>query len=305
MAAQRIAINTPATITATFYPAGSEVATDPGGTTVTVTIVRADGTAVVTSAATTRLSAGIYQYSLPAQTQLNYLTAVWTGPSGQQVTTFHEIVGGFLAELAEIRALDGLSDTVKYPTQTLIDARDKARDLVEDVTKVAWTPRYARETLSGYGNAFVPVRMMARQLLSVSIGGVAQTDLTQFILYSYGRIERVNSIFPIGGTNNVIVEYIHGFDAPPADLKQAFLRLVRHYVLKGTTRIDERATTLSNDMGTMTLTVANDAADRHTGLPEVDAVLNRYDFRVPLIMTNETTTPGYRDTSALGYRWGP
>jgi hypothetical protein len=76
MADSRILINAPATLSVTFYD-GGETAVDPG--TVTVTVVRADGTTVVSAAATSGTGTSARTYTLAAQTRLDHLTATWTG----------------------------------------------------------------------------------------------------------------------------------------------------------------------------------------------------------------------------------
>lgn len=280
MPRSRILINTPATISATFYD-GGESAVDPG--TVTVTILRADGTALVTNAATSGGGAAARTYDLAAQTSLDNLTAVWTGSvGGRKVTTYHEIVGGFYASLAEIRALDALSNTSKYPTAKLEAARMQAEDRFEDATGVAWVPRYYRETLVGDNTTTLLLTWpKPRTVTAVSIDGTAASDLTLFSLYPTGVIERKSDVrWPVGSTStgNVVVAYTHGYDQPSEDIRQAFLTYVRYLVLDTTSRIPDRASSYSTDFGTFQLVTAG--FKRPTGLPEVDAVLNDHDHSV-------------------------
>jgi hypothetical protein len=276
MADSRILVGSPATLSAVFYD-GGEAVVDPG--TVTVTVTRSDGTAVVTGAATTGTGAAARTYSLAAQSRLDHLTAVWTGAAGRVVTTRHEVVGGFYAELAEIRALDSL----KYPTTLLEVARAQAEDRFEQATGVAWVRRHARDTLSGNGAArMVLPRRPPRSLIAATIGGVAAGDLTLFRLYDEGVIERAGGVtWPkesSGGGGNIVVEYVHGYDAPPADLKQAFMTFVRYLLLETRSRIPDRATAMTTEWGTFQLA---SATSRATLIPEVDAVLAAYDRRIP------------------------
>lgn len=275
---QRILIDTPATLTATFYD--GETVIDPG--VVTVTIRRADGTALVTDAATSGTGAAARTYTLTAQTTLNLLTATWTGDDDRKVTTQHEIVGDFYATLAEIRALDALSNTTKYPTAKLEAARAQAEDRFEDATGVAWVPRFHRETLAGDNTTQLLLKWpRPRSLLATSIDGTAAADLTVFSLYPTGIIERASGVpWPRGVTasGNVVVEYTHGYDQPPEDLRQAFLTYVRYLILDTTARIPDRASAMSTEMGTFQLVTAG--FKRPTGLPEVDAVLNDHDHSV-------------------------
>ena len=275
---KRVRIDTPATLSATFYDSDGESAVDPG--TVTVTITRSDGSAVVTGAATSGSGAAARTYSLAAQTRLDHLTVVWSGSlGGRRVTTAVEVVGAFYAELGEIRALDALSNTSNYPTAKLERARNQAEDAFEDVTGVAWVRRHARELLDGTGVPRLTLgHQEPRSLIAVSIDGAAAADLTAFRLYPFSVVERTaGATWPkeaAGGGQNVVVEYTHGFDEPPADLREAFLVYVRDRLLMGNSRIPDRASLMSTDFGTFSLVTAG--GQRYTGLPDVDAVLQRY-----------------------------
>lgn len=275
---KRVRIDTPATLSATFYDSDGESPVDPG--TVTVTITRSDGTAVATGAATSGTGAGARTYTLAAQTRLDHLTAVWTGTlGGRRLTTSVEVVGAFYAELAEIRALEGLANQGAYPTSKLERVRNQCEDVFEDVTGVAWVPRHARELLDGTGQTRLAItHQQPRSLIAVTIDGSAAVDLTLFRLYPYAVIERTaGSLWPaeaLGGGQNIVLEYTHGFDEPPADLREAFLVYVRDRLFAGNSRIPDRASLMTTDFGTFNLVTAGGA--RYTGLPEVDAVLQRY-----------------------------
>lgn len=280
MGDSRILVGAPATLTAAFYDGGEDLV-DPG--VVIVAVTRSDGTAVATGAATTGTGAAVRTYTLAAQTRLDHLTAVWTGDAGRVVTTRHEIVGGFYAELAEIRALDAVTSEAKYPTALLETARRQAEDRFEEATGVAWVRRHARDILSGNGaTRLVLGHRPPRSLIAATIDGTVAGDLTRFRLYDEGLIERTGgTTWPkeaAGGGGNVVVEYVHGFDAPPADLKQAFLTYVRYLLLDTRSRIPDRATAMSTEFGTIQLA---SATSRATLIPEVDAILADYDRRIP------------------------
>lgn len=280
MADSRILISTPATLTATFND-GGETPVDPG--TVAVTITRADGTVVVADAPTSGSGAAARTYTLVAQERLDHLTAVWAASSGgRRVTTHHEVVGAYYADLAEIRALDALGNTSKYPEATLARARWQAEDRFEEATGVAWVPRHDRQDLAGDNTGELLLRWpRPRTLIAVTIDGTPAADLDTFTLYDTGIIERNSRLtWPRGTTTtgNVIVEYTHGYDRPPEDLRQAFLAYVRYLVLDTTSRIPDRAASYSTEFGTYQLVTAG--FQRPTGLPEIDAVLNDHSHRV-------------------------
>ena len=265
--------------------------------------------------ATTHPSLGTYSFNLPAQATPATLKITWSGD--QTRVEYVDVIGRFLVDLAEIRALDGVSDTVTYPTALLAAKRDAAEDLFEQVTG-AWTSRYSLDILDGdstYRRAYMPVesswvyepnlsrRLMLehknpRVVLSVSIadppGSAFVTDTaptgyvggqTQYLadfykLYPWGEIER--SLVSVGwprGVENVRIEYLYGRLQAPQQIRDAMLVYVRHLVLNSTSRISPRATTIVNpEGGTVQLATALDW-QRPTGISEVDAVLRRYDER--------------------------
>jgi hypothetical protein len=281
MGDSRILVDTPATLSVTFYD-GAETVVDPG--TVTITITRADGTVVMSGAATVGTGAAARTYVLAAQTRLDHLTAVWTGTTaGRKATTRHEVVGGFYAELAEIRALDALTNLTSYPTAKLETARLQAESRFEEATGVAWVPRHALETLTGRNSNTLLLRYRPpRTLIAATIAGTVVSDLATLRLEPYGLVSRTVGLTfprPVTTAGNVTVEYTYGYDTPPADLKQAFLAYVRYLLLDTRSRIPDRASVMTTDSGTFTLVTAG--FRRPTGLPEVDAVLNDYDMRVP------------------------
>lgn len=237
MTVERLLRGFPQTIQTTFYLDG--VAATAG--TVTVTITKADGSALVTDAATTAAGTPtfVYSYVLPAQTNLNDLTATWTGTisgSPATATTEIEIVGGFYVTLAAIRALPNLSDTSKFPNAKLIDARQWFETTFERATGVAWVPRFARDRVDGSGTstlmlprwpvrrnpvtglpAILSVRDYTTSAAYTSYDSAALADL----VIDGPHLRRVNGTAFTSGARNLVVEYEHGFDRPPADVVEA------------------------------------------------------------------------------------
>ena len=125
---RQILRDTVETLSTTFY--SGETATDADGS-VTIGIVDEAGTTVVASAtSTTSAGSGVYTYALAAQSNLKKLTATWSGTWGSAMTfdTHHEIVGGWYATPAEVRAMDSiLGEATTFPLAALIDAIDSSR----------------------------------------------------------------------------------------------------------------------------------------------------------------------------------
>ena len=266
---QLIAVDTPATISATFYAAGADTGADDG--TVTVAVMRADGSAVTGVGAVTSAGDGVYTVTLPAQADLDVLTATWTGAT-TKVRTTHEIVGRQLVELAEIRAQTNLS-SASYTNTMLEDARAWFLDTVDDFCGFSPIPRYAYETASGDGTSTVRItnRAYVRAIRSVAVDGEEVGDLTGWDLDN-GLLS--GTTFPYG-RNNVTVGYEYGLDHPPADLKRAALTAIRYRLLTDVnSQLPDRAMSISNEYGNIQMAQPNRKGP--TGIPEVDAVLMRY-----------------------------
>ncbi|SVE49327.1 uncharacterized protein METZ01_LOCUS502181, partial [marine metagenome] len=110
------------TLSVTFY--SGETGTDADGA-VTIGIVsEPGGTTVPSGTSTASAGSGVYTYALQPQTDLKKLTATWTGTWGGNVMTFdthHEIVGGWYATPAEVRALDMIENEAStFPASDLV-----------------------------------------------------------------------------------------------------------------------------------------------------------------------------------------
>lgn len=278
---QRVLKKTGSTLTVTFYV--NESATDPDGQAATVTITKDDGSVLVNAAAATRTDVGVFTYALAPQTNLDRLTVEWSATfSGvaQTISELVEIVGDFYVSLSEIRALDSLSDTTKFPTARLVEARASFEDYVERYTGRTFVKRYGRETISNTGARLLPTRTpISKVLWAKDVDGttidVSSVDvLDGSILYRSGGW---------GTTRQITVGYEYGAEMVPSDIREAALIAIRHRLLSARSPYPDRATTITSEAGTFALsTAAVDVIDvgfrtqRPTGIPEVDAILNTY-----------------------------
>jgi hypothetical protein len=269
---QRVLRNTQATLEARFYSAGVLVDADAS---VVVDITRADGTVFATGAATTKPPAttGIYRYTLAPQASLEYFTLDFYGTFGgvvQHHPPIHaDIVGAFYMAVADLRALDGLTNSTTFPQEKLEEARQWFEDVAEIFCGFAFVPRFERELLDGDGSGTLTLkRAFPRVVLSAKIDGTAQTGLTTWDLYESGRLIRDAGIFPVG-RRNVEVTYEYGRDEPDAEVRQAALMAIRSRLLADRSGIPERMTSIVTELGTVVRT----APMRPTGIPDVDSVL--------------------------------
>jgi hypothetical protein len=272
---ERIISGRSATLTHTFYSA--RVATDPSPDSATVTITRADGTALVTNAATTGTIAGSFAYTFnPGDiAQVDNLTARWTSALGT-VVTYVEIVGGFLFGLAALKS--DLQTPGNFTTDQLVAIRTLAEDALEDACGVAFVPRLRTETLSGTGAVTTILdRPYVRAIRSASIDGVALTS-TELLALRYSQSGTIyNASRWTAGWGNTVVVYEHGHSHPPERVSRACRLLAKTWLVRGP--VDERATQMATEVGTINLATPGRFGSTF-GIPEVDAVVAEYGLKV-------------------------
>jgi len=278
--AQRLAGAYTITATATDDEGVALTLTDP------VTAVVTDGAGTVVdvaadpSAAAGVLSLDIAYDEIPL---LDTYTVVWTAPEGTWRTSF-ELVGGFLCEIADIRAEPLIRDGGTITTADLRKARTKAEEHIERLAMCAFVPRGARQTLIvdcepfGALTKLTLENVTVRRVYSVTIDGVALTapELAALTVYSYGTIVR-ESGWPDDSV--VQVHYEHGADEAPGAILEGCSRLAARYALKN--QLGGRRTLESTDMGTMRVTYGTRAGE--TGDADLDAAIADFGHRMPVV----------------------
>lgn len=290
MAVQRILRGKPATLTLTYLDSDGAAAAPPGTTTVGVT--REDGTVLVAAGTATTASGNLRTVDLTAtQTaRLDVLTATWTDGTWTE-TTRHEVVGGYLCTVEEIRNQRNLElNTAKFPNDLLIDARTWFEDLcARHVKGTSFVRRYQRDTFKGESTGTVLLsKMLPRSIIAVSESGTAltSTDWEDWQLDDSGKLTRNTDVFdpptPTVAQRNISIAYEYGFDSPPADLKEAALVAIRSKVLSDRQGLPSREVSVMNEIGIVRL--GQPGADTPTGIGFVDEVLNDYAGKYPEIV---------------------
>jgi hypothetical protein len=278
MTVQRVLRDTRAQPEVVFYVGTTP--TDADGA-VTVDIFRADGTIFATDSATSHGAAGHYVYTLAPQSVLERFQIVWEGTFGgvvQRQTSFVEIVGAYYVALADIRALQGLSDTTAFPNAKLAESRQWFEDKAEEFCGVSFVPRYARDVLDGSGSRKIELKhQRPRTLISAKFDGAAQTTTT-WDLYESGYIIS-SGTFP-WGYRNIELIYEHGFDGPNSAMRDAALTAIRDNALGLASGIPPQATEVRQEFTTIALSTPG--PNQPTGIPSVDQVL--VDQRVPMVV---------------------
>lgn len=261
------------------------------GGAVTVRVQTADGTDLVTAgSSTTSAGAGVYQRALtPAQTSnLNWLTATWTdASSGATRVTYHEIVGGFYFSLATAYAWDDALSS--QAPELLRTRRTETENECELITSTAWAPRYRRISCSGNNQPSIVLdRAPVRTVRSVrvystptSYTAFSTTELAALAARDDGTLVRTDGNIFDAGEANLVIEFEHGHERPPADLLDANLLRFKDRIGRKNSGVQQRATSwTSPDGGTLTL---DQPEIYKTGFPDVDAVYSRYSRRNTLI----------------------
>jgi hypothetical protein len=297
VAHQQILRGVSATLSVTLHDSNGEPAAPAG--TVTVRVQRADGTDILAAGTATSagVGTGVRTVALTAaQTAtLDLLTATWTDSSAGAVTTLHEIVGGYYFTLTEARAIEpSLDDPSKYPDALMLAVRREVEEEFERICSVAFVPRYRRVALDGTGTTSLwlhdprPRVLRSARIYLDSVNYIAFTadDLTAVRLAEWGVIDRslavanhlAGAIFPVG-QRNILVEYEHGYDRPPAEIKRAALARLRYRLNLAKSGVPDNAQSYTAQNGA-TYRLAR-PGQWATGSDEIDAVLERFSMRVP------------------------
>lgn len=241
---------------------------DPG--TVTVSVVRSDGS-VVLAAGTATLGSAANPRTValtPTQTaQLDVLTAIWSSGGVALATTTHEVVGGVYATLAEIRAVeDSLAGTTDFTDVTLRRCRSEVEATIEQVTHQAFVPRFSVVEVP----AGRPLRVV--NLRSVRWSRIAPNDDvwvdTDPLWDPFGQFVNADA--------RALVGVEHGLDAPPYDLKRAAMIAVRRQAGLSRSAVSSRALSYTTPQGEVQRFPTPGLGPWITGIPDVDEVIRRY-----------------------------
>ena len=117
-------------------------------------------------------------------------------------------------------------------------------------------------------------------LVSASVAGTALTagELAEITVREWGAFDRPGGKAWTAGASCALF-YRHGMPAPAGPVAQAAMLLAREYLVRSA--LSSRATVESTEVGSFRISVAG--RDRPTGIPEVDAVIERFGRSRPLV----------------------
>lgn len=261
-----------------------------------VDVVVSDGAgAQVATGAAIEESTGVYVYTLPAQTQLDVLSAVATATLDSAQVTLTEtvrLVDRRMVPLSVLRQADELSGLT---TADFLRAVDEAEDWITSAlnfSPVRTGDRKSFRQASYTARLEVPGVYYPAVPYSLSRNGTAYSasDLAAMVVRSHA-IEFETAYFDSAGYDPVIgswgpawqqgvydVHLAHGLSETPNDLARACRKLTE-YVAKTITYPD-RATRIMTEASEIWFSTP-DGQKRLTGIPEVDGVLIRYRIDPP------------------------
>jgi hypothetical protein len=250
---------------------------------VSYAVTDADGTEVDTGSATPDGDA--FTATVDAQDEGVY-TVTWSATNYTDVTTF-EVVGGFIFDLPELRALDPDLTIAKFPTARAKQIRERVEAEFERIVGRSFTPRTKtiETTYDGTGSVWLQV-FDVRSVVSVKVDGDAATDLTEFPLDASGFLTVPETFTSASGSGSVAddaalsVRVAYGFPAVPDDVKGAALLRARGLLASDVSAIPDRATSFVADNGGQFVLATAGLRGWETGVPEVDAVIKRYRYDV-------------------------
>jgi hypothetical protein len=276
----RVLRTNPATISHTWWVGETPAA----ATGVTATVKRLDGTAIAGSPfASADAPDGTSTFTLPGQSNLDAYTIDWTATVAAAVRTerdYVEICGGYLFELREARTLPPALPANKYTTATLEALRVEVEQDIERICNTAFVPRFRRVALTGSGfeNLATPDADL-RVLRAVSVDGVAWSPsaVATVGVSESGVLSLHSGWWPLPwtpGRRNIVVEYEYGRNLQPFSVRRAGMIWTRQRAGLTDTTVPYRATSFTAvDGGVYRLATPSGES---SGIPEVDAVLDRY-----------------------------
>ncbi len=285
---ERIHQGRSATLSHTFEVDG--VATNPSPDTATVTITRADGTALVPAGSVTDAGVGVVTLTLtPAETALlDTLKVTWTatfGGQSQAFTDYVEVAGGFLFSVAQAKAIQGLTN---QSTANIVAARTMIETELEGALGYSLVPRYHEETFSGERNLALWSRAplvgnvprshipFVTTIRSATVDGTALS--TASVLPHSAGFYYDNSWS--SGYSNIVLRYEHGAKYLLPGATWVGLILAKSWLGGQNRPIDDRAITFNaTEGGTYSLAVPGRNGSTF-GHPDVDAFVDAHGLNV-------------------------
>jgi len=192
--------------------------------------------------------------------------------------------------LAVVRAMEGMEDATAWPDATITESIAWSTQLIDWYTGTSWEAKAFDITISGSGTGSIRLidPTTGRRVLfpvtvsSSTVDAVGQT-VSSWALFPEGIIVRDSGTFTYThpGNNVNLVGTAGATTTIPDDLAFCARTISRQYCLDLISRVDDRAVMMTNDFGTIRLSQPGRLYP--TGMPAVDAILNRRKQRGPVV----------------------
>lgn len=227
---------------------------------------------------------GVYTITISAALlSQGVYTARWTGTGYTELSSF-EIVGGFLFTVPQARAGDvELEDAARFPAADIRGYREVIEAEFERITGRSFTPRTAIVEFQADGTDTAYVGLHDCSAL-VSLRGpdpvtgvVGPLVVSDYQLDSSGLLSGLQG-FCEGTRLTAAIDY--GFRVVPDDVARVGILRLRTMLAAERSGVPDRAVTfVAAEGGNFTLATAG-RNGWETGIPEVDATLSRYTYRI-------------------------
>jgi hypothetical protein len=242
-----------------------------------VTVRDVTGATVYTGDAAKSETDESWSVQIPAQ-PLGVYTVEWVGGTVATDTNPFEVVGTFLFSLPEARDSDiDLEDTVRFPTSELRHYRDVVEAEFERITGRSFTTRSKRVKLTADGSSEYYVGVLDLAAVTAAVGPSGVADVSLWTVDPLGFVQTGSSLAD-GDVYTLTVTY--GMPIADEDVKRAGLLRLRSLLTAERSGIPDRATAfVAHEGGNFTLATPG-RGGYETGIPEVDATLARFRFRM-------------------------
>lgn len=197
-------------------------------------------------------------------------------------------------DLATVRSMEGMADSVVFTDEIINNAMNEADLLIDDYTGTSWTAKAWSMTVSGSASRRLTLEdpfngqrrvLFPRSITAVTVDGTSQLAASSsWALFPEGFVLKDSGIFEYTapGMNVVIAGTAGASTAAPVDIQLVARTLARQYALDTVSRVDDRAVMMTTEVGTIRL--SQPGKRWPTGMPQLDAILNRRRHRGPAIV---------------------
>lgn len=272
-----------AAATLSWQPTGADGEPADPGAAVTIGVTTAAGATVVAAGtATVGATTEPRTYDLAARADLDLLTATWSVDGDAVATQLVEIVGGYWFTVDDVITRDPNMNGQTYPADRVLAVRAEVEAELEDLTNAAWVPRYRRAEVAGSGECtlYLPdvyvraVRSVRRYTTATAYTTFSSDQVAALAITEGGAIE---AQWTFDRACRYVVEYEHGAQRPPADLRNAAITLLRYRMNTHRAGVPDRATSMTSGGVSYSLTTPG-LRGAVTGIPDVDVVIERYAY---------------------------